>query len=155
MILNYIKGNAVYPIHDDYAFILQINNDKGYYGKGFSGALAQRWPQVKKEYRSWSNQDSFLPGEIQILSVESNISVINMIAQHGISYNPKKNPPIRYDWLDSCLIKAASAILNKQGSVHAPKIGTGNAGGDWRKIEAMLKKAFIEKGIDVTIYNPY
>jgi len=38
-------------------------------------------------------------------------------------------------------------------SVHGPRFGSALAGGDWKRIEEMIEKQLVAKGIPVTIYD--
>jgi hypothetical protein len=142
--IEYLKGDAVYPSKYDQNkmnLILQINNDIGAYGAGFSGALSKRWPVVEKNYREWfrnSNEsNTFKLGEAQLVGVDINLFVVNMIAQHEIGNDKNGRPPIRYDALDQCLKDVKIYIQdltlksdsNEYTLIHLPRIGAGLAGG--------------------------
>lgn len=156
--LKYIKGDATNPEGGSLRFILQINNDAGGYGAGFSGAISKRWPQVEKEYRrlyrSTANPTSMIMplGKIQPVTVQSDTVVINMIAQRGFK-NDSEVPPIRLEALETCLNQVGEMAQKDGASIHAPRIGCGLAGGKWESIEPLLKKHIISRGINVTIYD--
>jgi O-acetyl-ADP-ribose deacetylase (regulator of RNase III) len=161
--LKYMTGDATVPESGGHRLIIQINNDLGVIGAGFSGALNRRWPKVGEEYKRWArSQQNFKGGEIQTVAVQSDTTVVNMIAQHGIlSKTPDgalamtgpNDPPIRYEQLEKCLEKVAALAKFNGSSVHAPRIGAGLAGGDWAKIEAIIIDKLVNKGINVTIYD--
>lgn len=156
-LLRFRKGDAVNPLGGTFRYILQVNNNEGKYGAGFSGAIAKKWPQVEKEYRNWWRQQmgKLKLGEIQVVQVQTDTAVINMIAQDGIRESAKsKTVHIKYDALEECLKKAAKEILDNGGSVHTVRIGCGLAGGSWNEVESIIKEQLIKKGINVTIYDP-
>jgi O-acetyl-ADP-ribose deacetylase (regulator of RNase III) len=153
--LRYATGNVTIPISAGHRMIIHICNDIGSYGAGVSGAISKRWPKVESEYRSWHRgQKGFKLGEIQEVTVQSDTTVVNMIAQHDTCLDEDGNPPFRLEALDECLDKVGELASYNGSSVHAPRIGCGLGGfDDWPKIEALLIKQLIKRGINVTIYD--
>lgn len=154
--ITYLKGDATRPIGDGQKLILHICNDIGAWGAGFVLAISKRWKEPENEYRNWSRRGSlgdFKLGEVQLVSVEENITVINMIAQRDIRWNGN-NPPIRYDALETALGKVVEIMQRtdlKDASLHMPRIGCGLAGGKWENVEQILKTQISMK-IDNKIY---
>lgn len=152
MTIHYIEGDATYPV-DEPATIVHIANDAGGWGRGFVMALSKRWKSPEESYRRWHSiqeAGSFLPlGAIQTVTVETNISVINMIAQHKWSYDAEGNPPIRYDALEAAL-KAVSQQV-RGASIHMPRIGCGLAGGTWELIEPIIEATLADH--EVYVYD--
>jgi len=151
-ILRFVKGDATNP-QGSTRYILQIVNNEGKYGAGFSGALSKRWPKVESEYRTWWRErfGKLALGDIQIIQVLSDLVVVNMVAQNGIV--PKSPKPIDYEALQKCLAKAGSEIKNYNGAVHMPRIGCGLAGGEWEKIEPLIEQELLKRGLNVTVYD--
>lgn len=150
--LSYIIGDATNPIGDGHKYIIHICNNKNGWGAGFVLALSKRWTKPEASYRAWArNASLFKLGEIQIVEVEDDISVINMIAQDG--FGEDGNPPIRYNHLKTCLEKVAILLRDKNSKVVGPRIGCGLAGGNWITIEAIINETLISQGIDVEIYD--
>ena len=85
-------------------------------------------------------------GEIQCVKINDNLSVVNMIAQRGVSWM-NESPPIRYDALEKCL----NQIEIKE--VHMPRIGCGLAGGNWNEIEKIICRTLLAKGCTVYVYD--
>jgi O-acetyl-ADP-ribose deacetylase (regulator of RNase III) len=151
----FIKGDATQPQGSNMRYILQVCNDVGGYGAGFSGALAKRWPKAESEYRNlWRLKFGKIPlGEIQVIQVLSDLAIINMIAQHGIGEDEKGEPPIRYEALKKCLSKAGDEISEYNGTAHMPRIGCGLAGGDWAKVQQIIDDELIKRNINVVVYD--
>jgi hypothetical protein len=166
--LHYYEGDVNIPITGGHRLVINVCNDDG---SNFNMAISKKWPQAEIEYKNWQQsfkKNSFKLGEIQEILVEPNISVINIIIQHGISSDKKGNPPIRYDALETCLIKVAKVAKSLKGSVHMSRI-TGviigivddednliNAGIEctsWNKIERIIINTITSKDIDITIYD--
>ena len=147
--INYVKGDATLPIGEGEKAIVHICNDIGAWGSGFVVALSDKWPETRKAYISL---DNYYLGDVQRVKVESNITVINMIAQRGTI--SKSNPaPIRYIALAECLGKA---FLNTPGleAVHMPRIGCGLAGGVWARVEEIVVSAMaLRPSVKVYVYD--
>jgi hypothetical protein len=43
--------------------------------------------------------------------------------------------------------------MRPQASVHMPRIGCGLAGGEWPKVEMLVKYFLTDRGISVTVYD--
>ena len=151
MNINYIIGDATHPIGEGEKYIIHVCNDVGAFGKDFVLAVSKRWKEPEKLYRE---QNKYILGKIQMTRVEKDICVVNMIAQHDIK--PTKDsegnivPPIRYDALKECLKTVNDIAVRKGATVHGPRFGAGLSGGDWNKIENIIKETMT---VDVTIYD--
>ena len=153
-LLKFVKGDATAPLGSSNRYILQIVNDEGKYGAGFSGALSRRWPKVETEYRKWWREKfgKLSLGDIQVVQILSDLVVINMVAQKGI-VGPNNPKPIDYKALQICLSKAGDEISQYTAGVHMPRIGCGLAGGSWEEIEPLIEQELLKRGINVTVYD--
>lgn len=153
-LLRFVKGDATLPQGSNLKYLVQIVNNEGKYGAGFSGALSRRWPKVESEYRKWwRNKFGKLPlGDIQIIQVSSDLAVVNMVAQNGI-VGPTNPTPIKYDALQQCLDKVGTEVSQFNASIHMPRIGAGLSGGDWDVIEEIIDAELLKRGINVTVYD--
>jgi O-acetyl-ADP-ribose deacetylase (regulator of RNase III) len=163
--IHYVKGDATEIVPSGPTLLMHIVNTRGGWGKGFVVAVSKRWPQPEASYRQWFAQkywdgQPFKLGEIQRVLVEPNLYVVNMIAQEGYgrgnlalhrSDEPNTTPPIRYEALEACLKKVSQLAQDLGAVVVAPKIGSGLAGGDWVRIEALIERTLAE--VAVTIYE--
>lgn len=150
--INYVTGDATTPQGEGKKIICHICNDIGAWGAGFVLALSKKWRYPEDFYRV---RQEYPLGDVDVLNVEEDISVANMIAQHGIERDSKGNPPIRYDALKECLIKVNQIAMNidaphKRVSLHMPRIGAGLAGGDWSVIEKLIEE---NVRVPVTVYD--
>lgn len=156
-LLKYVEGDATITRGGGHRLLIHICNDVGGWGRGFVLVLSKRWKKPEQEYRVWYRSQGegrvkFQLGEIQTVEVQSDLAVVNMIAQHDIVTN-NEVPPIRYDALRSCLEKVAKEAKDRGSSVHCPRIGCGLAGGTWPEVEPLLTEYLINKGINVTVYD--
>lgn len=166
MKIKYITGDITNPINSNLKIIPHVCNNVGVMGAGVALALSKKWPEVHQYYREWyCNTDlcsafigEFALGKTQFVSVSKNILVANMIAQ-TIRWGPNNEPPIRYLALQECMDKVKKTIFYYQNigsdwiEIHAPRFGAGLAGGDWNKIEGMIKKTWCSANIQVFIYD--
>ena len=157
-LLKYVEGDATLPRGGGHRMLIHVCNDIGGFGAGVAQAIAQRYPKVRDQYKLWFRAQTldfnkFELGSIQIVPVQTDLSVVNMIAQSGIGPDSQGNPPIRYDAVRTCLQKVLKAAKDSQSSIHAPKFGAGLAGGDWAVIEQMINEILIDNGMNVTIYT--
>jgi len=145
--IHYLKGDATQPIGDGNKIIVHICNDIGKWGAGFVLAVSKRWTEPEAEYRKINDYEL---GNVQYVSVEDDIIIANMIAQHGVGYDENNNPPIQYGALRICLADVNDRAYKSNATLHMPRIGTGLAGGDWQVIENIIKNVM---SVDVYVYD--
>lgn len=133
---------------------MHVCNNLGGWGAGFVLALSKRWKLPEQEYRKWhAGKKNFNLGEVQFVFVQTDITIANMLAQHGFRFNDADPPAVDTKNLESCLEKVYQHAVENSSTVHAPRIASGLAGLPWNEVEPLIKKHLIEKGIDVTIYD--
>lgn len=146
--INYLVGDATKPQNAGNKIIAHICNDIGGWGKGFVLALSKLSLAPERAYRDWyamREQNDFALGAVQFVAVSSEIVVANMIGQHGIR-KTGGIPPIRYDAVETALEIVGKKALEREASVHLPRIGCGLAGGVWEKLNRLSKSKFVIKG---------
>ena len=154
MDIKYIKGDATNPAGEGNKLIVHICNDIGGWGKGFVMAISRRWKEPEQKYREWfKTQDNFILGQVQFVQVENNLWIANITGQHKINKDEKGNAPIRYEAVLAGLEKVGQFALDKDATVHMPRIGCGLAGGTWDKMEPLIESALTGKNISVTVYD--
>ena len=155
-LLMYLVGDATQPRGSGPKLIAHIVNDatSNWGGGGFAQFVRRRWPAVQQEFKVWAatHPDQFQLGRVHIARIEDGLWVAHMVAQRGYGASPK--PRIRYEALQSCLQQVAQLATERSASVHMPRIGTGQAGGQWPIIEDLVRDQVCERGIAVTVYDP-
>lgn len=126
-----------------------VCNNINSFGAGFAAAVSDHYPIVKENYHLLGS--SFLKnnlGYVQFIEVfkdsqyEHKLIFANMIAQNGTIH--KQNPrPLNYLYLTKCMQSVAKYINQQFDSenrvqIHAPKFGSGLAGGNWSFIEELI-----------------
>ena len=152
----YIQGNVTNPIGGGKRIVIHCCNNLFVMGSGVALALLTKWPVVRSKYIEWGIKDNPHLGDVQFIKVEDGLVVGNMIGQHGIRTRNSidQSPPIRYEAMDECLKKVAIVAKKHSASVHLPfKMGSDRAGGEWSKIEALIRKNLCKQDIEVTIYE--
>ena len=152
----YAKGNIFDIAHQrifdtnrgSSVIIPHVCNNVNAYGAGFAYDIAQNFPTAKANFHLLGTKAKL--GHVQFVTVKEDprsknkIIVANMIAQNGL-INNKNLRPLNYAILVSCMASVkthAKNILKEDASdnieIHAPKFGSGLAGGDWRFISELI-----------------
>ena len=133
-------------------FVPHVCNNIDLFGAGFAGQVADHYPDVKTNYHLLGK--TFLKnnlGHSQVLKVKEDskyrhkLYFVNMIAQNG-TRNNSNNRPLNYAALVKSMITVSSFIQNNTGfinkseniEIHAPKFGSGLAGGNWNFISDLI-----------------
>lgn len=158
MTIRYEVGDATRPLGNDPRVIVHCVNDIGKWGSGFVLAVDGRWPAVAKRYRSWSRSEGgpgdppFHLGAVQFVEVEPRLWVANLVGQHR-TIREGERIPVRYEALTMGFRTVAAFCRERLASVHAPRLGAGLARGSWPKIEALLEREVVDRGVAVTVYD--
>lgn len=125
-----------------------VCNNVNVFGAGFASYVASKFPNVKENFHMLGNKPKL--GKTQFVICENDneykhsLVVANMIAQNG-TVSPSNRRPLNYAALVYCMseintyIKGLKSIneLSKI-EIHAPKFGSGLAGGEWNFIEQLI-----------------
>ncbi|MGW1498607.1 macro domain-containing protein [Streptomyces mirabilis] len=153
--ITYVRGDATVPSVKGVKLIAHVCNDLGGWGKGFVLALSRRWPEPEAAYRAWHRDrahNDFGLGATQFVQVEKYVWVANLIGQRGMRTG-SKGVPVRYEAIDTGLAHVATKAAELDASVHMPRIGCGLAGGDWSRVEPLIVRQLVERGVAVTVYD--
>ncbi|MFE6161677.1 macro domain-containing protein [Streptomyces sp. NPDC056486] len=153
--ITYVRGDATAPCGKGVKLIAHVCNDLGGWGKGFVVAVSRRWPEPEAAYRRWHRErakNDFGLGAVQFVEVGRYAWVANMIGQHGMRTG-SKGVPVRYEAIDTALAALADKAAELDASVHMPRIGCGLAGGKWSRVEPLIARRLVERGIAVTVYD--
>ena len=142
------------PKGEGHKLICHCVNSANKMGAGVARALFEKWPTVRSKYIEKGNIKPHELGEIQIIPVESDISVINLVGQQD-TFWVNGIPPVRYEAVKKGLEQVAwYCELEKEVSIHFPYLACCDlAGGEWSIIENIIKETLSDKGINVFIYD--
>jgi len=156
--LIYRMGDATAPQGKGPMAIAHVCNDLGRWGKGFVVCLSNRWPITHERYFAWHRGKEpdaapFELGAVQFVEVRPKLWVANMIGQHRITRKGGV-PPVRYEAIKAALTEVAKFAVQRGATVHMPRIGCGQAGGNWHIVSEMITRFLCERGLSVTVYDP-
>jgi O-acetyl-ADP-ribose deacetylase (regulator of RNase III) len=150
--ITYKTGDVLRHQPERLCVVAHVCNNLGTWGRGFVTALSARWPAPEGRYRQWhAKGGDFKLGAVQFIKVEPLIVVANMVAQSG--YSRPGRPAIEYWALDECLDRVGDFAHLANAEVIGPRFGCGLAGGDWEKVEPLIVKNVVGRGVPVTIYD--
>ena len=153
--ISYIVGDATKPQTEGSKIIAHVCNDVGGWGKGFVLALSKISREPELAYRQWYVEreiNDFALGKVQFVPFAPDTLVANMIGQHK-TRTENGVPPIRYQATEEALSAVCQKALELQASVHLPRIGCGLAGGEWSKVEPLIKRQLSDKDVSVFVYD--
>lgn len=152
--VEYRQGNAAVFVADANVAILHIVNDKAlHWGpKGFARALRLEYPSAYSEYASWKGEspNKISLGAVHMVGVGNNRYIVSLVSQKG--YGKSAGPRIRYGALDAALQDARVRLCDVGVRiVQMPKIGAGQAGGNWQVIEGLISERLVSAGFKVRV----
>lgn len=150
--VRYVKGDATEPVGEGPKILCHVCNDVGGWGIGFVLAVSRRWAEPEAAYATAHTRGEIALGDVEFVKVEPDLWVANMVAQHDVVASPD-GPPIRYAALELCLASVADRARRLHASIHMPRIGCGLAGGEWARVEPLLRRHLIEAALEVVVYD--
>lgn len=159
-IFHYAQERINAGVNGSHVVIPHVCNNVNGFGAGFAADVAEKFPEVKANFHMLGKNAKL--GSVQFITVETNkqykyeLTIANMIAQNKlISHN---NPrPLSYAALAYCMnqVRGYTNNLSKQSEsnrveIHAPKFGSGLAGGNWNFISELIDDLWYDT--DVFIY---
>ena len=152
--LDFVHGNVLKPVGEGPKVICQLVNDQArIWGGGVARSAAQKYPGAQKHFSEWLLR---IPkrerlGHVHFADVGANTFIASLIAQEG--YGASSSPRIRYAPLERCLSAVMKFALDNKASIHLPRIGSGQSGGDWDIVEGIIRDTLVAKGLRVTVYD--
>jgi len=138
--LHYLIGDATSPIKKP-ALLPHVVNDMGRWGSGYVISLSKKDKTPEHMYHHWySEENGDLPlGAVQLCPYVDGCTVANMVAQHD-TRTINGVPPVRYEALRQALKSVFYHAKENNLTVHLPRIAGVRSGGDWTKIETIIKE---------------
>ena len=152
--ISYRHGNAARFVADSNIAILHIVNDRAlrWGARGFASTLREEHPSAYDEYAQWGLESTGKKrlGDVHFVELPENRFVVSLVAQEG--YGSSDSPRIRYRALNESLQLAADFLFEVGVEiVQMPKIGTGQARGNWSIIEGMVRETLVSPGFEVRV----
>lgn len=151
--IHVVRGDALQPRGEGEKIVAHVVNDQTpNWGAGFGKAIQSRWPHAQKAFKEAFEQTRGSKLGLTFLSrVQDGIAAFQMVAQRGYGTSPKTR--LRYGALRDCLQQLREAAIQRNASVHMPKIGAGEAGGSWALVSNLITEELCTKGVRVTVYQ--
>jgi hypothetical protein len=149
-----VKGDATKPRGAGKRIIAFVVNDKTpRWGAGFALEVRKKWPLVQEDFTAWADKfhDEFRLGKMHLSPIESDLTAAELICQHG--YGDSRKPRLRYNALRNCLDELAGVALEQGANIHMPRIGSGQARGNWSIVLEMIEDTLSRRGLEVIIYE--
>ena len=129
-----------------------VNDGTARWGAGFALQVAKEWSFIQEEFQEWVNQDrrNLSLGKVHCAKIDDDLSIVHMVAQKG--YGPSGKPRIRYADLGDALRQLHEIASSQGASVHMPRIGTGQAGGNWELIRDLVDEHLVRRRTPVFVY---
>lgn len=126
-------------------------NAQGKMGSGVARVVRNTWPEAYEIYIETHDRFGLNLGTV-IYAKSQNKIIANCITQRF--YGRKLERYVDYSAVGMCFGSLNSYMLDKNlSSIAMPKIGAGLGGGDWNKIEELIKQEFDNK-VEVVVYDP-
>jgi O-acetyl-ADP-ribose deacetylase (regulator of RNase III) len=149
-----IHGDVLDPHGAGKKLICQLVNDQARtWGGGVARSAAKKFPVAQRDFSNWVSHRRRTDrlGQVHFAEVGALTHIASLVAQEG--YGMSKTPRIRYMALKCCLEQVASFARSSGASVHMPRIGTGQSGGQWETVEELIRATLVKHDVPVTVYD--
>ena len=152
--IKFVHGDVLDPRGAGTKLICQLVNDQARtWGGGVARSAAKKFPVAERDFTNWLYRRSRTErlGQVHFVRVDPSTYIASLVAQKG--YGASKTPRIRYMALKCCLEQVASFAQSNGASVHMPRIGTGQSGGQWDTVDELIRATLVKNDVPVTVYD--
>jgi O-acetyl-ADP-ribose deacetylase (regulator of RNase III) len=152
--LKFVHGDVLDPRGTNTKIICQLVNDQArYWGGGVAKSAARKFPEAQREFAKWfmGIPRSKRLGTVHFAKAGDSLVLASLVGQHG--FGPSLIPRIRYAALEHCFGKIADFAAKNVASVHMPRLGAGDSGGQWDTVEEIVRGTLITDNVPVTVYD--
>jgi hypothetical protein len=165
-----VNGDVTRPINEGSRSIIipHIVNDAGRWESDVANAITKRLGELPRQYyREWfeghtltdvpveffsEKFDTFELGRVQYIQVPNHSLIANMVAQSSIKEESNGNP-IRHEALVDCMKHVRKVAKALNADIDVPKFGLARTDDHWDFIEELIWEMWVNRGIDVIIYE--
>lgn len=124
----------------------QVNED-GIMGGGLALQIANKYPNVLKEYQKFCNKfKDILYGQYQICEIGERKYIANCFTQRNFNTNLEDLEKVFRGLLESCKMNDLTISVPY-------KYGCGIANGNWDEVSSIFENLSSEYGVDITVYQ--
>jgi O-acetyl-ADP-ribose deacetylase (regulator of RNase III) len=152
--LKFVHGNVLDPQGSAKKVVCQLVNDQArFWGGGVAKSAGQKFPEAQRKFAEWivSLPRSKRLGSVHFAEVDDSLTIASLVGQQG--FGPASAPRIRYAALEQCFEKVSEFAAKISATVHMPRLGAGQSGGQWETVEEMVRGTFLPDSVPVTIYD--
>ena len=146
-----VEGDLLAMFHNgDFTVIAHGCNCKKSMTGGIALQIARKYPKAEKADNYSTMSDIKRYGDVTCAPIGMGQKIYNLYSQ----FLPGKD--LSYPALELSLTKLALILKanDPNASIGLPQIGCGIAGGDWKKIRPIIKRALKGLNVTIVIYNP-
>lgn len=152
--LKFIHGDVLDPRDGNNKVICQLVNDQArFWGGGVAKASSKRYPDAQRKFAEWivSVPRAKRLGSVHFAELSESLTIASLVGQQG--FGASSTPRIRYAALEQCLEEVSCFAAKHAATVHMPRIGAGQSGGQWDMVEELVRSTLVQSGVPVTIYD--
>lgn len=152
--LKFVHGNVLDPQGSTKKIVCQLVNDQArFWGGGVAKSAGKKFPEAQRKFAEWivSLPRSKRLGSVHFAEVDDSLTIASLVGQEG--FGPATAPRIRYAALEQCFEKVSEFASKRSATVHMPRLGAGQSGGQWETVEEMVRGTFVSDSVPVTIYD--
>lgn len=147
--ITYIKGDL---LKSNANVIAHGCNCIGGYNAGIAKSIAHKWPLAQHLYYKKFKSEGWKLGQVQYVKISDTLFIANCATQHSYGGGAKYGKVyVDYKAMEAVFTELYHLSKSKNLKVAIPKIGAGLAGGDWKRIEEIINKIFVDIEIEVYI----
>lgn len=158
--LKFVKGDMLKPTVREEA-IAHGCNLIGSMGAGIAKDIAEMYPpDMLEDYRELCSEHfRLLGGKVQAVFYAEKYNLpalFNMFTQDTVWNDEHGNPPAKYEWIESALIRVVELCKEEMiKSVAMPRIGAGLGGLEWQKVKEIMIKTLSNQDIEFVVYEEF
>lgn len=157
--LIFVSADLLTEVGDGPVVFAHVVSDsvRGWSRFGVAGALSKAFPDFAGAYRAWTLSDSahLTLGSVHLvdrLIDGRSVTVASIVAQAG--FGRASHDRLQYDALDTALQKVREEAAKRRATVHVPRLGAGQAGGRWDRVEDLLVTDLARQEVQVVVHTP-
>jgi O-acetyl-ADP-ribose deacetylase (regulator of RNase III) len=152
--LKFIHGDVLAPCGSDAKIVCQLVNDQArFWGGGVAKNASRKYPEAQRAFAQWfaNVPRSKRLGSVHFAQADKSIVIASLVGQKG--FGPSSTPRIRYAALERCFEQVSEYAMSKSATVHMPRIGSGQSGGQWDTVEEIVRNTLVSNNVEVTVYD--